>query len=156
VVARGPRCYVLGPVADEAQVAPLRSWLGQHGGQAAQRWVERKEPRSYWVYLPPVGSAAASQELMARLSAEGVRDTLRLSSGKLANGVSLGLFNRQAAAEKRVAELRRLGYEPQVEVRYSVERDAFVDVLFADGQDLPRDALRAAFPRARVEAAECP
>jgi hypothetical protein len=156
VPAPARRCYAVGPVADAAGAEAVRGWLTRQGGQAELRWADHQEPRSFWVYLPPAASAAAAQELAGRLSADGVSDTLRVTAGPKANAISLGLYNARARAERRAAELKQLGYAPEVEVRYRDVRTAWIDTAFEGDQDLPREALRRAFPQVGAEPAECP
>jgi hypothetical protein len=151
-----PRCYALGPLGAEEPAAALRNWLGQRGASAELRWTTRQEPRSFWVYLPPAESPEQARELTARLTEAGVKDIMRLPAGAKANAISLGLYLRRPDAERRLAEIKRLGYDPAIEVRHRDVPEAWVDVRYASGAELPSEALRGAFPDVRVEAADCP
>jgi hypothetical protein len=149
------RCYAVGPFVEGESSEAVRTWLGERGGNAALRWVERQEPRSYWVYLPPAVDAATARETVVRLAADGVKDVMRIPDGPRAHAISLGLYNREAAAERRVAELKRVGYEAAIEVRLREVREAWLDVAMEPGRDLPRGALTSAFPKTGVAPADC-
>ena len=148
-------CYVVGPLAEDAPVDAMRAWLAQQGGRVQSRFDPRQEPKSFWVFIPPAASAAAARETYARLQADGVKDVMRLSTGSMVNGISLGLYNRRGSAEQRVAELKRLGYAAEIEPRFKDVREGWLDVTFEGPKDLPRDAFRGAFPQAKLAAGAC-
>ena len=155
-VAEPRRCYRVGPLAEDAPVDPVRTWLAQHGGEVQSRVEQRQEPRSFWVYLPPAPSAQAAREAADRLQAEGVKDVMRVTAGAKANAISLGLYNRRAAADQRVSELKRAGYAAEVETRFKEVRETWLDATFAGPKAPPREALRAAFPQVQVVDTDCP
>jgi hypothetical protein len=145
----------VGPLAEDTPLDAMRAWLAQQGGQVHSRIEQRQEPRSFWVFIPPAASAAAAKETFDRLQADGVKDLMRLGGGSLANGISVGLYNRRSAADQRVAELKRLGYTAEIEPRLKDVREGWLDVTFVGSKDLPRDAFRGAFPQAKVTAGAC-
>ena len=149
------RCYAVGPLAEDAPVDAMRAWLVQQGGRVQSRFDQRQEPKSFWVFMPPAVSVAAARETYTRLQADGVKDVMRLSTGSMANGISLGLYNRRGSAEQRVAELKRLGYAAEIEPRFKDLRESWLDVTFDGPKDLPRDAFRGAFPQAKLAAGAC-
>lgn len=155
-VAEPRRCYRVGPLAEDAPVDPVRTWLAQHGGEVQSRVEQRQEPRSFWVYLPPAPSAQAAREAADRLQAEGVKDVMRVTAGAKTNAISLGLYNRRAAADQRVSELKRAGYAAEVETRHKEVRETWLDATFAGPKAPPREALRAAFPQVQVVDTDCP
>jgi len=150
------RCYTVGPLAEDGPAAAVRDWLTQRGASTELRWATRQEPRSFWVYLPPPGSAEESRGLAARLAQAGVTDVMRLPAGPQANAISLGLYIRRPAAEKRQAEVKRLGFDAQIEARTRDVREAWVSATYAPGAELPLAALRGAFPDTKVVARDCP
>jgi hypothetical protein len=150
------RCFAVGPLADPAEARPLREWLSQRGFEAALRPGTRQEPRSFWVYLPPAGSEEAARAAVARLQADGVSDLMRVPAGARANSVSLGLYNRASAAEKRLAEIKQLGYEAQLEVRYKEMPATWLDVRVAGDREFPPGGLPSAFPAVEVAEQACP
>jgi hypothetical protein len=149
------RCYSVGPLAEDAPVDALRAWLQQQGAQVKSRVEQRQEPRSFWVYIPPAPSAAAARETADRLQADGVKDVMRMSAGAMANAISLGLYNRRAAADQRVAELKRGGYAAEVETRFKEVRETWLDAAFEGSRELPREGLRTAFPQLKATGATC-
>ena len=145
-VAQTRRCYRVGPLAEDAPVDPVRTWLVQHGGEVESRVEQRQEPRSFWVHLPPAPSPQAAREAADRLQAEGVKDVMRVTAGAKANAISLGLYNRRAAADQRVSELKRAGYAAEVETRFKEVRETWLDATFSEPKEPPREVFRAAFP----------
>ncbi len=148
-------CYSVGPLAEDTPADPVRAWLVQHGAQVQSRVEQRQEPRSFWVYIPPAASAAAARETADRLQADGVKDVMRMTAGTMANAISLGLYNRRAAADQRVAELKRAGYSAEVETRFKEVRETWLDATFEAPRDLPREGFRAAFPPLKAAQSGC-
>lgn len=149
------RCYSVGPLADDAPIDAVRAWLVQQGAQVQSRVEQRQEPRSFWVYIPPAASAVAARETADRLQADGVKDVMRMSAGAMANAISLGLYNRKAAADQRVAELKRAGYGAEVETRFKEVRESWLEATFEGVKDLPREAFRTAFPQLKAAGSSC-
>jgi hypothetical protein len=127
------QCYTLGPFA-EVQIAELLAGaLAEAGVSAAQRSLEQQEVSSYWVYLAPYPSRNQAIALTRELAGRGVSDYYVVNSGEFANAVSLGLFSEQPRAERRVAQIRALGYSPILAPRYRSRTVHWVDYEQAAG-----------------------
>ena len=111
-------CRAVGPYASRSRAdnaAQLLSVDGMDANVVEESVVERR----YWVYLPPFVSRSAALEGERELRAHGIEDIQVLAGDSKENGISLGLYREPAAAERRLAQLRELGYAPVME---AVER----------------------------------
>ena len=123
-------CGAVGPFRSARQA---RAWLDslstQNGARLEQRptWVEK----SYWVYLPPQPTRAKAVALEQKLKAAGVTDLWRLRKGEMRNAISLGLYTRKDAAEKRLRNLQAKGFDARLKTtreqlpRYWIRFDAW-------------------------------
>ncbi len=72
--------------------------------------------RRYWVYLPPFVSRSAAFEGERELRRKGIEDLQVLAGDDKENAISLGLYRDLAVAERRLRQLRGLGYAPEMDV----------------------------------------
>ncbi len=106
-------CGAVGPFRTARQAQAWLETLGaESGGRVEERptWVEK----SYWVYLPPRPSRAEAVALEKKLKAAGVTDLWRLRKGEMRNAISLGLYTRKDAAEKRLRSLQAKGFDARL------------------------------------------
>jgi len=68
------------------------------------------EARGWRVYLPPAENLATAEATARRIAAAGFSDYLVLRDGDSANGISLGLYATEAAAQRRTSTLRAGGF----------------------------------------------
>lgn len=148
-------CYSIGPLTEDAQIAAMRSWLVAMGGDPALRVDERRELERYWVYLPPLDSREQAAKMVERMRAQGIEDVIPIFTGEMANAVSVGVFSRRSSLERRLQQLRALGYEPSIAPRYSAESTWWLDVTFEEGGRLTQNELAARFPDVQLSEASC-
>lgn len=86
------------------------------------------------VLTPSLDSRDESRALRARLRDAGVRDFLTMGKGPYAGRISLGVYDRQHMAERRVSQLSRLGFET-----YAVPRQSGEVRLQANVRPVPSD-----------------
>ena len=67
----------------------------------------------YWVYLTPLESTLRALEIMSELKAEGVEAFL-ISEGELKDGLSLGVYQDEAAVGALRSTIEELGFEIEV------------------------------------------
>ena len=72
--------------------------------------------RRYWVYLPPFVSRSAAFEGERELRRKGIDDLQVLAGDEKQNAISLGLYRDLAVAERRLRQLRGLGYAPEMDL----------------------------------------
>jgi hypothetical protein len=148
-------CFSIGPVQEGAEVENMRAWLEQRGGQASLRSGERRELALYWVFFPPLGSRDAARTRVAELTSKGIEDIFMIHRGDMANAVSLGVYSRKTSLERRLAELRKEGYDPEVTSRYRQKKATWYDVAFTPDFEFPGDRFTLTFPGAQAKTTAC-
>lgn len=148
-------CYSIGPLKDDAQVAAIRTWLVAMGGDPLVRVDERREPERYWVYFPPLESRETAVQEVERMRSQGIDDVIVVFSGDMENAISLGVFSQRSSLERRLKELRGLGYDPLILTRYGSEKLSWIDVSFEEGAGLTESEVAARFPEAQLSEANC-
>jgi hypothetical protein len=105
---RSAVCLEIGPLAT-GEVARAEDAVAALGaGLKVARRVE--EPSRWWVYIPPLPTRQAAVERVGELKKQGVEDSLLLSDDPLwRNGISLGVFRSEEAANNRAESLRKRG-----------------------------------------------
>lgn len=117
--SRSNACQALGPFEIENEVKAVAQRLDALGLQSRQRIAEVREENGYWVYLPSMAREAAL-EIARRMDDKGDKDYF---IGK-DNFISLGTYQDIARAEVRLRQVRKLGLDALLEVRYSTH-DAY-------------------------------
>ena len=105
---RSAACLEIGPLAtgDVARAEDAVAALG--AGLKLSRRVE--EPSRWWVYIPPLPTRQAAVERVAELKKQGVEESSLLSEDPIwRNGISLGVFRSEEAANNRAESLRKRG-----------------------------------------------
>ena len=119
---------------------------------------QEKNPvvRSYRVYLPALPNAAAAAETLRELRGRGIRDVAVMRKGAAANRISLGVYKSRSNADRRIAELGKLGYSAR-SAPISNVLDVYAIRARAPGarSDLA-SAWKAKFPGQPVESVDCP
>lgn len=75
---------------------------------------EMVDVTSYFVMIPPLASRSEGLAVLERLEAAGVTDTWLFPDGRYRNAVSLGLFKRQAGAQRRQRQVAEKGFNVEV------------------------------------------
>ena len=113
-----PACFTLGPFNDEASVQQIRGRLEDKASSVSMRKKEENRVHRYWVYLPAFDSRKQAIAKSRELGRKKVKDYYIVRSGDNNNSISLGHFKEKAHADRRVKKLKRLGFEPELEVIY--------------------------------------
>lgn len=91
---------------------------GLEAGEAAQLEVlagsaslssGRRSEGGWWVFMPPQPDRKGAEKKAAELQGLGVKEFFIVTEGAQRHAISLGIFSREAAAQKHLEELRRLG-----------------------------------------------
>ena len=125
-------CFTLGPFKDEKVVSQIKSQLAEHFKQLTIRKIEESERHRYWIFIPPLPSrsdAIATSKLLAK---QKIKDYYIVRSGNNNNSISLGHFKEKSHADRRVKQLTRLGFNPQMEVIYRSYNLYWLDYEMAD------------------------
>ena len=139
---------------DAAAAARAAAWLRARGAAAESRAESRGAAQSR-VYIPPFADRAAAAAALRELRGRGLRDVGVIGDGPLANGVSLGVFRSADRARRRAAELRGMGYAPQIETRAAPAAGYAVEARFAAPPGAPQAEWAAAWPARPLAPAPC-
>jgi len=117
-------CQAIGPFLAMEDLQTVSENLRLQGLQLRQRTTEVQKPNGFWVYLP---SMKQEQVLQAVKTLEENKDR-EYYVGK-GNFISLGTFEELSRAEIRLAETRKLGFDPLLEARYQVSTEYWLDIV---------------------------
>jgi hypothetical protein len=132
-------CYTLGPLMNEKAIKRLESRVSELGYSVNTRAIEQQETSGYWVFLPPYESRKKALEVAAELARKGIKDYYVVTDKENRNAVSLGLFSDQARANRRMAHIRSLGYQPRKLVRYRDRTYYWLDYDESSDKPLPEE-----------------
>lgn len=109
------QCLLLGPFAEQAPGKVLLDRLVAldiHGKFAV---VEVVGDPDYWVYLRPEATRELAVARLHELQEKKI-DSFIIPQGEVANGISLGVFDKQENAEKRQRAIAEMGYDAQIRI----------------------------------------
>ncbi len=109
-------CWELGPFEEEIRVRSLALPRGVRRLQVKHSRI--RVPAGYYVLVPAQSSREQARAIARRLREKGVRDSWVFSSGPLKNAISLGMFSREENAQRRLEEIRRLGFPAELQQRH--------------------------------------
>ena len=128
-----PLCFTMGPFRDADLAKVVTNKLKDMNIEAKRRSKVEQEQYGYRVYLPPYATREEAVADTRKLAELGVRDYFIITDDEdKKNGVSLGLFRKKSGAIRRMAQIRRFDFKPQMEIRY---RDT--TIYWLDYQHMP-------------------
>ncbi|HHJ11842.1 MAG TPA: SPOR domain-containing protein [Chromatiales bacterium] len=136
-------CYSLGPFRNRKEAQQVLGQLREAGLSARLRDLEEQAFVGYWVYLPPRKSRAEARRVARDLARRGIKDFYIVNEAENRNAISLGLFRDQFHANRRLAKLRAMGYQPRKRVRRRARTNWWVDYREEGDARLPQEALQA-------------
>ena len=119
VKAQPALCYSLGPFGDRASADAMIAVFKQRDVKAALRQIQQKQVTGYWIYLRPYPSTATAMAATRELGAKGLHDYYVVATAPNVNAISLGLFRERSGAERRLEQVRKMGFQPKLQVRTS-------------------------------------
>ncbi len=120
-------CVSFGPFAESHQAGELSNWLKENEIQTKQRTESDGEDQLFWIYLSPSESKDEAIAAIEELRGKGIHDYKLIDKGNLQNAISLGLFSNQAAANRRLNELKNIGYLPFMVPYHKTQSIIWVD-----------------------------
>ncbi len=151
-------CYTIGAFTSLNTANRAAAWLSERGVPVKPRRAQEKEPSGYWVYIPPVKTAAAAGRISDRLRRNKVEHFV-MTKGENKNAISLGVFRSEASADKIKASVTAKGFTGVVVERQFRGVDRFwLDVDHSQGKPVPEttmQAFNARFRRAQQEPVAC-
>lgn len=130
-------CLSIGSFATQADVRAAVKALTPLVARIQFRETRVTEVRGYWVFLPAPGNRERALDIARQLSTKGISDYYVVTAGEQPNAISLGLFHEPANAEKRLNEIRALGFKPEMNQRSDEVPIYWVD--YAQPGDAPLD-----------------
>ncbi len=101
-------CFEWGIFSD-AGLAKAQKSLAKLAIQANAKEEKSNQPKRYWVYKPPLKTAAEAQKRAAEFKELGVNDLFVVQEEKWKNAISFGIFEDEQLADKLIQELRDKG-----------------------------------------------
>jgi hypothetical protein len=120
-------CSSLGPFMTTVDMRAAMQALSPHVARIQYREEQVRRSHGYWVYLPAAADREGALDAARRLAARGIHEYYVVTAGDSQNTISLGLFNDQSNAEKRLAQLQALDFAAKVEQRVETEPAYWVD-----------------------------
>ena len=141
-------CYAVNGIENSSAARSIAKWFTTRGVKAREQTRSAQESIFYEVYLPPMKSRTATDDEMRRMRADGFVDIMRISSGELENGVSVGAYRKLGNAERRVKTLRAKGYKVEFKPRDKTRTAYWVAVNAGASRELRSEFSRtfAAYP----------
>lgn len=106
-------CLLLGPHPEPPAAKILIDRLAALQIQGKYAAIEVAGEPDYWVYLRPEPTKELAAVKLRELQEKKI-DSFIIPQGEIANGISLGVFDKQENAEKRQQAITELGYSAQV------------------------------------------
>lgn len=106
-------CLLLGPLMDNLSAKVLIDNLTSLQIPAKYAEIEVEGQPDYWVYLPPEPTREMAVNRLRELQDKKI-DSFIVPDGDIANGISLGVFDKRENAEKRLLEISEMGYEAKL------------------------------------------
>jgi hypothetical protein len=121
-------CVSVGAFRDLAEAAQASAALQAAGYVSRQRVDQGDVWLGYWVSVQNFTSREAAEQALADLAQRGISDAYILPGSDLVNTLSLGVFNDSARAQRRVEEIRALGFDAQLADRKRAGSVYWLDV----------------------------
>jgi len=136
-------CISIGPLSNRVDVEDAMRTLSAGGFRSTQRVSPGEVWLGRWVFIDAIETQAEANEIVNRLSQNGITEAYVIADGNNGNIVSLGVFSVAARAQQRLADAEALGYMPTVTDRSQPGEVFWLDVTVpGEAQftisDLPR------------------
>ena len=107
------QCLVVGPFTSATKADNLQQRLFAIGVASRERSDGESAGADYWVHIPPLAGRDAAIRMLRELQGQGI-DSFVITQGELSNGISLGLFSREASANEVSRRLLEAGYGTRI------------------------------------------
>ncbi|GMQ77444.1 MAG: hypothetical protein BMS9Abin01_2792 [Gammaproteobacteria bacterium] len=116
-VAQAATCYAVNGIENRSAARSVAEWFTARGVGAREQIHSEQAGVFYEVYVPPLQSRAATDAKMRRMREDGFADIMRINSGDLENGISVGAYRQLGNAERRIEVFRAKGYQTKFKPR---------------------------------------
>lgn len=121
------RCFSLGPFTSEARSRAAAKQIAKQGITAKQQKSRERVREGFWVLLPPAESRDKARETIKELKEKGEKDFFLVVSGDELNGISLGVFAKTESAQRRMTQVKKLGFNPVVQTVHLPNTDFWLE-----------------------------
>lgn len=151
-------CVSVGAFRDLTAAVQASAALQTAGYFSRQRVEQGEVWLGYWVSVQNLASREEAEKALEELNGRGISDAYILPASDPPNVLSLGVFTDAARAQRRVAEIRDLGFDAQVADRKRAGSVYWIDVdLPAPGEMFDSAILQSEPGRiVRLEFRPCP
>ena len=147
-------CYAVNGIGNHASARSVANWFTSRGLTAREQTRSAQESIFYEVYAPPLNTRAAVDEEMRRMREDGFVDIMRINSGELENGISVGAYRQLGNAERRVKKLRAKGYQVEFKPRDKTRTTYWVAVGAGANREM-RSLFTSTFPAYPLSESPC-
>ncbi len=147
-------CYAVNGIENHASARSVANWYTTRGLTAREQTRSAQESIFYEVYAPPLNTRAAVDEEMRRMREDGFVDIMRINSGELENGISVGAYRQLSNAERRVKNLRAKGYQVEFKPRDKTRTTYWVAVGAGANREM-RSQFTSTFPAYPLSESPC-
>ncbi len=144
-------CLSFGPFADAAARDAVRPRLQALSQKLVARDAQARSARGWRVYMPPMASREAAQELVDKIKTAGINDWYIIANGDEANSIALGRYGSEDSARRRQAQLAAKGFTASAEPLGDTPPQWWLDARLAS--DVSRTALAAIAPSRPLDCA---
>jgi hypothetical protein len=131
-------CLRLGPM-DDPDAAVLLGNLPQDASIVIDAVEEYTRDGGFFVMIPPLPTRGEAEDMLRRLAAAGIDDTWLFRTGNSVNGISLGLFTREATAQRHADDLTLRGFASEVRRRQVSATGRFITLRLPADAPTPDD-----------------
>ena len=135
-------CFTLGPFKDQEKVDSVSALLKDYTRTVTIRKRQESEQHRYWVYLLDAESREEAIATSKVLAKNKLKDYYIVRGGENNNRISLGHYREKASAERRMTQLKSLGYAPVMEAIYRYFDLFWLDYVLAANHSLDDGVLQ--------------
>ncbi len=147
-------CYAVNGIENHAAARSVVNWFTERGLSAREQTRSAEESIFYEVYVPPLENRVAADEEIRRMREDGFVDIMRINSGELENGVSVGAYRQLGNAERRIKTFRAKGYQVEFKPRDKTRTTYWVAVGAGASREL-RNEFTSSFPAYPLTESAC-
>lgn len=147
-------CVEIGPWSDAAAAEAARAGVAGDGVRAELIAVERLRPAGFWMLTADRYDRAGARQTLQRMQEQGVEDIaiVSLDSGW---AISLGLYSRSSALERRRAQMLALGHTPEVRERSETRTEYLLRLSPGSAAVAAAQGIAAAAPGLEWRTMDC-
>lgn len=126
VESSGVACYSVGPLPDKASFVSITDWFEGNDIFTSTYTRDAQQSNDYEVFIPPSDDLSDPNALIERMQGDGIHDITPISHGDLEQGVMIGVFDAEDAAQRRIDELWEKGHKARYRPRTRLEKQYWI------------------------------